>query len=691
MATMNPSIPPRSVYLLSDANAFATELVKRLESSGFQVETVADVEEFAELLLGLSPHAMLVDASHVGDLAAVGAARREVQQRSRDKNLRIPLLALASDDSLTVRLEARRAGVGALLLPPFGAAEVVSQLKTLLAPAAKDGERVLIVEDDRAQALFAQSVLNNAGMQAEVEHEPLHVLDALAALRPDLILMDLHMPDANGAELTALIREHPSFGAIPIVFLSGESDPEARFAAIDAGGDDFLAKPIRPRHLIATVRNRVSRARKVEAPAVAPAERDPGSGLHRREFVLARIQAALDDGDGVAAGVLFVKVMGASALRDRVGLAALDKLFAAVGRALADGLDGASIATAITDDAFLVLAPDGDETALTELAGRLRDRLSEQSFEAGGMPVQLRIAVGACPLRAGYADAGALLDVAERTCREARAQDGGIKVHVSPEAAERRRQQGEEDLLRQAIAGDRIDLAVQAIVAIKGSVDARYQTFARLRHDDGRVWMAAEILPIALRAGVMVPLDRCVLTRALAMARHQRDRWAPVQLFVPQSLRSLVSVDHAQWIKQELARQGVEGASLLLQCSLDDALLNPALLATFAASMRELGVGICLVNYRSGSEADAVLEAIAPAFIRLAASAIAANASPDARAGLARAIERAHALGIKVIGAGVEDAQVAASLWMSGIDFIQGNLVHPVSDSLQFDFREGVM
>jgi DNA-binding response OmpR family regulator len=92
----------------------------------------------------------------------------------------------------------------------------------------------------------------------------MHVLETLKSLHPDLVLMDLHMPDANGVELTALIREHPAFARTPIVFLSGESDPEMRFAAINAGGDDFLTKPIRPKHLIDSVKNRVRRVRSIE-------------------------------------------------------------------------------------------------------------------------------------------------------------------------------------------------------------------------------------------------------------------------------------------------------------------------------------------------------------------------------------------------------------------------------------------
>jgi CheY-like chemotaxis protein len=57
--------------------------------------------------------------------------------------------------------------------------------------------RVLVVEDDRSQALFAQSVLNGAGIEATLQTEAAGVLDAIRAHKPDLVLMDLHLPGST--------------------------------------------------------------------------------------------------------------------------------------------------------------------------------------------------------------------------------------------------------------------------------------------------------------------------------------------------------------------------------------------------------------------------------------------------------------------------------------------------------------
>ena len=106
---------------------------------------------------------------------------------------------------------------------------------------AQQGEpayRVLIVEDDRSQSLFAQGVLKGAGMDAEVVQVASETMAALERFHPDLVLMDLHMPGMSGTELTAQIRDHAAYAHIPVVFLTGDTDPERHLEVLDSGADD---------------------------------------------------------------------------------------------------------------------------------------------------------------------------------------------------------------------------------------------------------------------------------------------------------------------------------------------------------------------------------------------------------------------------------------------------------------------
>jgi PleD family two-component response regulator len=94
-----------------------------------------------------------------------------------------------------------------------------------------------------------------------VLNTPTNALKILEDFSPDVILADLYMPDITGLELLALYRSHQRTVFTPVILLSGDDDTEKRFDALHFGGDDYLTKPIRPRHLVAAVTNRARRAR----------------------------------------------------------------------------------------------------------------------------------------------------------------------------------------------------------------------------------------------------------------------------------------------------------------------------------------------------------------------------------------------------------------------------------------------
>ncbi|MEO5596934.1 MAG: EAL domain-containing protein [Lysobacteraceae bacterium] len=681
---------PRVVMLLSDGNAFAMDLAQRLKNEGFDIANIDTAGELSDQLKALSPEMLLVDASRIADLPVVDVARREALQRSADKDARIRLVALGEQDNLQTRLQARRAGVDILLFPPFNAAEVLRRVHGQLAPPSEDAMRVLIVEDDRSQAQFAQSVLVNAGMQAQIELDTLHVLDALNGFQPDLILMDLHMPEADGVELTALIRDHEAFMDTPIVFLTGDNDPDARSEAINAGGDDFLYKPISPKALIAAVQGRVRRRRAVVKRDRLAGARDERTGLYQRAWLFDRINDAIgaaSDQRSQVGGVLFLEIEDAAALRDRFGLVAVESLLAAAGGLLSDAVGDRHLAALINDNAFAVLATDLDDDALDALARHLRDTLSKHYFEEGGKPVKLVPSVGICPLRYGFDDASALINTAERTCRDARVGEHGIRIYD-------RRRIGESDpdaslarQIRDAVGSDGFGLIYQPIAAIQGGHQAQYQTLLRLSDADGRLVSAAEILPLAERAGLMIDIDRWVLSRAMSVLAQQRDNGRHVRLFVPQALTTLAAKDQDIFLKVELGAHELSGGSLVLECRLADALLNPPALIAFADSMRSNGVQLCLGQYEQTADASALLEKLPLGFIKLAHKYVEDNVSKPLRDELRTICEQAHGKGIQVIGHRVEDQQTAMILRMYGVDYIQGNFVQGANDELAFDFN----
>ena len=238
---------------------------------------------------------------------------------------------------------------------------------------------------------------------------------------------------------------------------------------------------------------------------------------------------------------------------------------------------------------------------------------------------------------------------------------------------------------------DGFELLYQPIVALQGGEEAQYQTLLRLRDDSGRLHTAAQILPLAQRANLMVEIDRWVLTHALQVLEQRRAEHLPVRLFVSQCASTLAEPGEAAWLQAQLQARRIEGASLVIELVVDDVSARIEAIKEFCSAMQPFGVKFCLSRFEKGLEADAVLEQLPVDYLKLATRYLAAAHTPSLRDELRIIVERAHRRGLAVIAQRVEDAQAAATLWMSGIDYIQGNLVQHAAGELDFDFQHAVL
>jgi len=542
--------------------------------------------------------------------------------------------------------------------------------------------RVLIVEDDRGQALFAQSVLHGAGMQADVQMQSDGLLDAMRRFRPDLVLMDLHMPGRDGMSLTMLLRQQPEYLHLPIVFLTGDPDPERQFEVLESGADDFLNKPIRPRHLIAAVSNRIQRARQRSQAQQAPRPSlNTDTGLPTRTFVLQQLGESLQrQGRG---GLFFVEVNSALSLRERYGYAVFEHLMSQAGRQLAAAASPHPVAR-LNDNSFLMLADSVDEATLAALAQQLRDGLAGHDFETRPSEVlKLRGSIGYTALSLGFADAGSALEAIERAVLQARLKSDSLAEYIPAQV--------DDDAPRISLEDGQFELAYQPIVAVAGNDQAQYQVLLRMRQPDGSLLPASQVIPAAELAGGIAQIDHWVLEHALFVLAERQAMGPSLRLFVSQSPRSLARESHAPWLLDALRARGIEGTSLVIDLRLSDALIHTVTLRQFCQQLMPAGVQFCLSQFEPGVEADALLTQLPLGFVRVSSKYASAHADPVLRDQLRGIIDNAHRQGLQVIGQQIEDPQAAAAMWMGGVDFIQGNLVQAVGSELGFDFHNAVL
>ena len=118
--------------------------------------------------------------------------------------------------------------------------------------------RVLIVDDAPANIASLSAVLRGQGYQISVATDGRKALDVLARIRPDLILLDVMMPEMDGFETCAHIKSVAAWRDIPIIFLTGKSDTGDIVRGFELGAVDYVAKPFHAHELLARVRTHLA-------------------------------------------------------------------------------------------------------------------------------------------------------------------------------------------------------------------------------------------------------------------------------------------------------------------------------------------------------------------------------------------------------------------------------------------------
>lgn len=117
-----------------------------------------------------------------------------------------------------------------------------------------DSKNILVVDDDKDIVRLVRAYLEQSGYQVAVAHDGSTAMQAIRLETPDLVVLDLMLPDMDGWEITRTVRGDTKLANLPIIMLTARADDVDKIVGLEIGADDYIAKPFNPREVVARVR-----------------------------------------------------------------------------------------------------------------------------------------------------------------------------------------------------------------------------------------------------------------------------------------------------------------------------------------------------------------------------------------------------------------------------------------------------
>ena len=123
----------------------------------------------------------------------------------------------------------------------------------------KLSQHILVVEDEPDTAELLEFHLENAGYKVSITEDGYQALKKIQKLKPDLLILDLMIPEIDGFEVCRLIRKDPATESLPVMMCTAKSDETSKIQGLDFGADDYVTKPFSPREVVLRVKNLLKR------------------------------------------------------------------------------------------------------------------------------------------------------------------------------------------------------------------------------------------------------------------------------------------------------------------------------------------------------------------------------------------------------------------------------------------------
>ncbi len=411
------------------------------------------------------------------------------------------------------------------------------------------------------------------------------------------------------------------------------------------------------------------------------------TGLLNRQTFLQALEDRVADAanHGHEHALLLIELDHLSQLQQQVGLDNIDELPVAVARRLRRLVPESIPIARVGENTYAILMDNSPYQHTLELAEQIRSGFGSRLLDTTSKTLSTTVSIGGTQISERIALLSRVLGKANESLQEAAALTN--QVHIfDPRATERveeERTQAWLQHIREATSANALHLHYIPIVNLEDEQEQFHETLLLMSAKDGHLLPAGQFVPMAEEHSLAGMLDRWAIEQALRLIRSRQDQGFDQRILMTLSHHSMEDPTLLRDIEQILNETGAAGSRLILQLSEPKVFSNLRAVQQFTEGLRPLGIGFCISQFGIGLNLSQMLSHIQPRYVKLN-NDLTNNflESEESREQVARIIEETRAMQIACIAHGVKDAATMTRLFSSGVQYMEGDFIAPISERL---------
>ena len=548
--------------------------------------------------------------------------------------------------------------------------------------------KIMIVDDEPINIDVVQAFLEEEEYRHFVTVEDsTRAMKILEDTHPDLLLLDLMMPEVSGFDILSAVRAHPKFNHLPVIILTASTDTQSKLEALDLGATDFLAKPLDQSELGLRVRNTLAAKAYQDQLAYYDAlTKLPNRNLFLDDLSWA-IRTAERHEDKLA--LLSIEIDNFDKVNDTIGLSAGDEVLRLVahriqtvtrehnvlGRSAGD--KGPRMALYHLDrGGFALLIDQLHSTNYSAVIANRIIKTLRGPMRVGGDDIYVTASIGIATNPPESNESPELLRLASSAKDYAKKKGGNTFQFSSPAINTMyEKRLSLEAKLRKALDKREFILYYQPKVEIRTGIVKGVEALLRWENEEGLV-SPGDFIPLAEETGLIVPIGEWVLGEACRQLKkwHQSTR-KPISMAVNLSAKQFNGTNFLPTVKEIINASGIDRRFLTLELTESLLLGNIDEKIKIMKTLRAMGLKLSIDDFGTGYSSLNYLRKLPLDELKIDRSFIMElSQSADTRAIVSTIVYLARSLKLSTVAEGIEKKAELGFLKRLGCNQYQGFL-----------------